>query len=44
VGDYLLGLEAFDRRFPGFGHDTHGVEVKADAAGRAYYALYCLKL
>jgi arginine decarboxylase len=43
VGDFLLGLEAFDARFPGFGHDTHGVEVKTDANGRPYYALYCLK-
>jgi len=43
VGDYLLGLEAFDRKFPGFTHDTHGVEVKTDAAGQPYYALYCLK-
>lgn len=24
---YLKALEGFDRRFPGFGHDTHGVEV-----------------
>jgi arginine/lysine/ornithine decarboxylase len=24
---YLAALEEFDRRFPGFGHDTHGVEV-----------------
>jgi arginine decarboxylase len=39
VGDYLLGLEAFDRRFPGFGHDTHGVEVQGDGT----YLLYCLK-
>jgi len=23
---YLRSLEAFDARFPGFGHDTHGVE------------------
>jgi arginine decarboxylase len=43
VGDFLLGLEAFDARFPGFGHDTHGVEVKTDAAGRPTYALYCLR-
>jgi arginine decarboxylase len=43
VGDYLLGLEAFDAKFPGFGHDTHGVEVKHDASGRAYYALYCIE-
>ena len=25
---YLKALEAYDRRFPGFGHDTHGVEVE----------------
>jgi arginine decarboxylase len=43
VGDFLLGLEAFDQSFPGFGHDTHGVEVKTDKSGRSYYALYCLK-
>jgi arginine decarboxylase len=43
VGDFLLGLEAFDAGFPGFGHDTHGVEVKTDASGRPYYALYCLR-
>ena len=43
VGDYLLGLEAFDRKFPGFEHDTHGVEVETDASARSYYALYCLK-
>ncbi len=42
VGDFLLGLEAFDAKFPGFGHDTHGVEVKTDESGRPYYALYCL--
>jgi arginine/lysine/ornithine decarboxylase len=43
VGDFLLGLEAFDAGFPGFGHDTHGVEVKTDESGRPYYALYCLR-
>ena len=43
VGDFLLGLEAFDASFPGFGHDTHGVEVKTDEEGRPYYALYCLR-
>jgi arginine decarboxylase len=43
VGDFLLGLEAFDAKFPGFGHDTHGVEVKRDESGRPYYALYCLR-
>lgn len=30
---YLKALEAFDRAFPGFGHDTHGIEV----SGGAYY-------
>jgi arginine/lysine/ornithine decarboxylase/CheY-like chemotaxis protein len=25
---YLKSLESFDLRFPGFGHDTHGVEVE----------------
>lgn len=34
---YLKTLEAFDRRFPGFVHDTHGVEV---VDGR--YRIYCL--
>jgi arginine decarboxylase len=43
VGDFLLGLEAFDAKFPGFGHDTHGVEVKTDGDGKLYYALYCLR-
>ena len=43
VGDFLLGLEALDAKFPGFGHDTHGVEVKTDKSGRSYHALYCLK-
>jgi arginine decarboxylase len=35
---YLQALQAFDRRFPGFGHDTHGVEV-VDGA----YQAYCIK-
>jgi arginine decarboxylase len=43
VGDYLLGLEAFDRKFPGFAHHTHGVQTKTDESGESYYALYCLK-
>jgi arginine decarboxylase len=25
---YLKSLEAFDEQFPGFTHDSHGVEVK----------------
>jgi arginine/lysine/ornithine decarboxylase len=43
VGDFLLGLEAFDAKFPGFGHHTHGVEVKTEKSGKPYYALYCLR-
>jgi len=44
VGDYLLGLEAFDQHFPGFEHHTHGVEATSDASGRRTYMLYCLAL
>ena len=35
---YLRALQAWDRRFPGFGHHTHGVENE----GGTYY-VYCLK-
>jgi arginine decarboxylase len=35
---YLKALRDWDRRFAGFGHETHGVEVKS---GEQY--LYCLK-
>jgi arginine decarboxylase len=35
---YLKALEAFDRLFPGFTHETHGVEVE-DGVGR----VVCLK-
>ena len=35
---YLRALWAWDRRFPGFGHDTHGVEVRDGA-----YHVQCLK-
>lgn len=35
---YLKALEAFDRRFPGFGHDTHGVEVE-----EGKYRIMCIK-
>jgi len=38
VLSYLRSLESFDTQFPGFTHDTHGVEVKS---GR--YMLYVLK-
>ncbi len=35
---YLRALQSLDKRFPGFGHDTHGVEY----IGGTYY-IYCLK-
>ncbi len=35
---YLRALSAWDRRFPGFGHDTHGVENREGA-----YYVQCLK-
>ncbi len=35
---YLRALQAWDRRFPGFAHETHGVE---NAMGN--YLVYCLK-
>ncbi len=35
---YLSAMEAFDRQWPGFAHDTHGVEVSGDGA---YYVM-CL--
>ena len=35
---YLKTLQDFDRKFPGFAHDTHGVE----AIDGSYY-VYCLK-
>jgi len=25
---YLAALRDFDRKFPGFGHDTHGIETE----------------
>jgi arginine/lysine/ornithine decarboxylase len=35
---YLRALQSWDRRFPGFGHETHGVENKDGT-----YFVYCLK-
>lgn len=35
---YLKALEAFDARFPGFTHDTHGVEVEDGK-----YRILCVK-
>ncbi len=36
--DYLHALETFDRHFPGFAHDIHGIEVKSGS-----YHAFCLK-
>ena len=36
---YLKALQAFDRKFPGFAHDTHGVEVDVDGN----YTIMCIK-
>jgi arginine decarboxylase len=35
---YLMALQAWDRRFPAFGHDIHGVESEDGT-----YYVYCLK-
>jgi arginine decarboxylase len=35
---YLHALQEWDRRFPGFIHETHGVENKEGT-----YFVYCLK-
>jgi arginine/lysine/ornithine decarboxylase len=35
---YLLALQEWDRLFPGFSHETHGVENK-----NGTYNIYCLK-
>jgi lysine decarboxylase/arginine decarboxylase len=35
---YLKSLQDFDKDFPGFEHDTHGVEnIKGE------YMMYCIK-
>jgi arginine/lysine/ornithine decarboxylase len=35
---YLRALSSWDRRFPGFGHDTHGVENRD-----SIYFVQCLR-
>jgi arginine/lysine/ornithine decarboxylase len=35
---YLRALASWDARFPGFGHDTHGVENR-----NGIYVVQCLK-
>lgn len=41
--DYLLAMEAFDSRFPGFEHDNHGIEIERDNQGRPTYKVYVVK-
>ena len=36
---YLRALQDFDRRFPGFSHDIHGVEAQPDGT----YRIMCVK-
>ena len=43
VVDYLLGLQQFDGLFPGFEHDTHGVEIEEGADGKPVYMTYVVK-
>ena len=43
VVDYLLALQAFDSHFPGFEHETHGVEIEGEAGSELIYMTYCLK-
>lgn len=43
IVDYLLAMELFDGRFPGFGHDNHGIEVERDAQGCLTYKVYVVK-
>jgi len=43
VVDYLLALQTFDSHFPGFEHETHGVEIEQEADGKLRYMTYCLK-
>jgi len=41
--DYLLALQKFDSHFPGFEHETHGVEIERQKDGKLVYMTYCLK-
>ncbi|VVN29343.1 Biodegradative arginine decarboxylase [Pseudomonas fluorescens] len=43
IVDYLLAMELFDGRFPGFEHDNHGVEIERDDQGRPTYRVYVVK-
>ncbi|HWV11146.1 MAG TPA: arginine decarboxylase, partial [Pseudomonas sp.] len=41
--DYLLAMERFDGRFPGFEHDNHGVEIERGPQGELTYLIYAVK-
>jgi len=41
--DYLLALQTFDSHFPGFEHETHGIEIEREADGMVTYMTYCLQ-
>ncbi|WP_375738676.1 Orn/Lys/Arg decarboxylase N-terminal domain-containing protein [Pseudomonas boanensis] len=43
IVDYLLAMEMFDGRFPGFVHDNHGVEIERDDQGRLTYRIYVVR-
>jgi lysine decarboxylase/arginine decarboxylase len=43
IVDYLLAMETFDGRFPGFEHDNHGVEIERDSQGGPTYRVYVVK-
>lgn len=43
IVDYLLALQDFDSHFPGFEHDTHGIEIERNSEGNPVYMVYCLK-
>jgi len=43
IHDYLLAARDFDRRFPGFETDIHGLRFEPTAGGGRRYLIDCLK-
>lgn len=42
--DYLQMYQRFDRRYPGFETEIHGIEMETDpASGKKEYKVYCVK-
>ena len=41
--DFLIMLQNFDLRFPGFDHEIHGVEMKEKTPGERKYFTYGIK-